>query len=169
MTPKDFAKRYYPFAKETEAKTGIDARFTLAQAAIESGWGESAPGNMFFGIKANPKMVPESQRQLLRTTEVFADDKQGGRFPVLISIERRADGKYLYRVKDWFRKYDSAEGSFTDHGKFFLENKRYAKALEVRHDPYKFAEGIAAAGYATATNYADTLKSVIKTIEKNLP
>lgn len=169
MTPKDFVQVYYPFAKESEAKTGIDARFTLAQAALETGWGKSAPGNMFFGIKADPRKYPESERQLLTTSEVLSDDKQGARFPVLISITPRPDGKYLYRVKDWFRKYKTPEGSFTDHGNFFFANKRYAKALEVRHDPYLFAEGIAAAGYATAPDYAATLKSIIRNIEKNIP
>ena len=49
MTPKDFIKQYKPFALETERKTGISHLFILAQAALESGWGNSAPGNMFFG------------------------------------------------------------------------------------------------------------------------
>lgn len=169
MTPQEFVKAYYGYAKETESKTGINARFTLAQAAIESAWGKSAPGNMFFGIKANPKTTPVNQRQLLVTSEVLADERAGNRFPVVISITKRPDGKYLFKVKDWFRKYDTPEGSFSDHGRFFFENKRYAKALEVRQDPNKFAEAIAAAGYATAPNYADTLKSVIRTIEKYLP
>ena len=31
---------------------------------------------------------------------------------------------------------------------------------------YKFAEEVAKAGYATAPNYADTLKKVIKMIEQ---
>lgn len=83
-----------------------------------------------------------------------------------MSITKRTDGKYLYRVKDWFRKYETPEESFTDHANFFFKNKRYAKALEVKHDPYKFAEEVAKAGYATAPNYANTLKSVIEKIEK---
>jgi len=65
-----------------------------------------------------------------------------------------------------FRKYDTAEESFTDHAKLFLTNKRYAKALQVKTDPYKFAEEVAKAGYATAPNYADSLKTLIKEIEK---
>lgn len=48
-------------------------------------------------------------------------------------------------------------------------NKRYAKALEVRHDPYLFADEVAKAGYATATNYAKVLKDVIRTVERNMP
>lgn len=163
---KKFVIQYKPFALETERKTGINHLFILAQAALESGWGKSVPGNMFFGVKANPNLFPAHKRQLLTTSEVLKDDKQGDKFPVVLSITKRTDGKYLYRVKDWFRKYETPEESFTDHANFFFKNKRYAKALEVKHDPYKFAEEVAKAGYATAPNYANTLKSVIEKIEK---
>jgi len=68
-------------------------------------------------------------------------------------------------VRDWFRKYDTPEECFTDHAELFFRNKRYAKALLVRSDPYNFAEEIANAGYATGLNYASSLKKVIKMIE----
>jgi flagellar protein FlgJ len=167
MKQIDFVKKYIPFAKQAEEKKGISAVFTLAQAALESGWGESAPGNMFFGVKAS-KDTPENKRQLLTTTEVLSDDKQGYRFPLVLSITRRADGKYTYRIKDWFRKYDTPEECFSDHADFFYRNKRYSEALKVKHDPYLFAEAIAQAGYATDPNYSNTLKSIIRTIETNL-
>lgn len=166
MTPKEFVQTYLPYAKQTEEKTGIDARFTLAQAALESGWGKHAPGNMFFGVKA-VKSTPETKRQLLTTTEYFTDDKQGYRFPEVIRIVKEGK-RFKYTVKDWFRKYESPEESFTDHAQFFFDNKRYHTALDFRSDPYKFAEAIAKAGYATAPDYASILKSVIKTIEKNM-
>lgn len=165
LTPKEFIKAYYPFAKQTQDKTGIDARFTLAQAALESGWGERAIGNMFFGVKAN-KNTPIEKKQLLTTREVLSSPDAV--FPEIISITPIEGGKYQYRVKDWFRKYDSPEESFTDHANFFYENKRYSKALEVKSDPYLFADAIAAAKYATDPNYADTLKKVIRTIENNM-
>lgn len=165
MTPSEFVKAYYMYAKQTEAKTGIDARFTLAQAALETGWGKSAPGNMFFGVKAS-KDTPADQKQLITTREVLRSPNV--RFPEVISITPRSDGRYDYRVKDWFRKYDTPEGSFTDHTQFFFKNQRYAKALEFKMDPYKFAEEIAKAGYATDPNYATSLKAVIRTIEKHI-
>ena len=163
MTPKDFVKKYKPFALESERKTGISALFILAQSALETGWGKSAPGNMMFGVKASVS-TPAEKRQLVQTTEILATDK--AMFPVIISIEKRPDGKFKYTVKDWFRKYDSPEESFTDHANLFVNNKRYAKALQVKNDPYKFAEEVAKAGYATAPNYADSLKKLIKEIEK---
>jgi len=166
MTPKEFIKQYKPFALETERKTGILHLFILAQAALETGWGESGVGNNFFGIKVPKNLVsstPNEKKQLLRTNEVLSS--ANAVFPKIFSITKRADGKYTYVVLDWFRKYDTPEECFTDHAELFFRNKRYAKALLVKSDPYKFAEEVAKAGYATATNYADRLKKVIKTIE----
>ena len=164
MTQKEFIKQYKPFALETERKTGISHLFILAQAALESGWGKSVPGNMFFGVKAG-KDTPADKKQLLTTTEILSSPNLKHLFPLVISVKMLSSGKYKYTVKDWFRKYDTPEECFTDHAQFFFKNKRYTKALLVRSDPYKFAEEVAKAGYATATNYADSLKKVIKTIE----
>lgn len=164
MTPKEFIKQYKPFALETERKTGISHLFILAQAALESGWAKSVPGNMFFGVKAG-KETPADKKQLLTTTEILSSPNLKHLFPLVILVKMLSSGKYKYIVKDWFRKYDTPEECFTDHAQFFFKNKRYAKALLVRSDPYKFAEEVAKAGYATAINYADSLKKVIKTIE----
>ena len=166
MTPKDFVKKYKPFALESEKKTGISHLFTLAQAALESGWGERGIGNHFCGIKAG-KDTPANKKQLLNTTEILNAPNLGYKFPQVMSIYQLPSGKYKYEVKDWFRKYDTPEECFTDHAEFFFRNKRYAKALLVKADPYKFADEVAKAGYATATNYADILKKLIKKIEEN--
>lgn len=168
MTPKEFIKQYKPFALETERKTGISHLFILAQAALETGWGERGVGNNFFGIKVPKNLVsstPNEKKQLLFTTEVLnSPTPNPQQFPKIISISKRTDGKWLYRVQDWFRKYDTPEECFTDHAELFFRNKRYAKALLVKSDPYKFAEEVAKAGYATATNYADSLKNIITKI-----
>ena len=164
MTPKEFIKQYKPFALETERKTGISHLFILSQAALESGWGKSVPGNMFFGVKAG-KDTPDNKKQLLTTTEILSGPNLKHLFPLVISVKMLPSGKYKYTVKDWFRKYDTPEECFTDHAQFFFKNKRYAKALLVRSDPYKFAEEIAKAGYATAIDYESSLKKLIKMIE----
>lgn len=164
MKPKDFVKKFYPFAKQTQDKTGISAIAILAQAALESGWGEHAPGNMFFGVKDTDGV--NGNEQLITTTEYSrrADLK----FPEIISIEpytKNGQKWFKYKVKDYFRKYETPEQSFTDHTQFFFKNNRYKTALTVKEDPYKFIDEIAKAGYATAPSYAATLKSVAKTIE----
>lgn len=164
MTKKEFIQTYKPFALETERKTDISHLFTLAQAALESGWGKKVQGNMFFGVKAG-KDTPPEKKQLLTTTEILSGPNLKHLFPLVISVKMLPNGKYKYEVKDWFRKYDTPEECFTDHAQFFFRNKRYAKALLVKADPYKFAEEVAKAGYATAPDYANSLKKIIKMLE----
>jgi len=165
MTPKDFVTQFYPFAKQSQDKTGISAIAVLAQAALESGWGKAAVGNMFFGVKDTDGV--NGNEQLLVTTEY--SKRADLKFPEIISITpviKNGQKYFKYKVKDYFRKYDTPEQSFTDHCNFLLANPRYKAALAVKSDPYAFVDAIATAGYATAPDYATLLKSICKTIEK---
>lgn len=168
LLPKDFVEKFHPFALKTQEKTGISAVAILAQAALESGWGEKAPGNMFFGIKAKASDKPH-KRQLVVTTEYLSSPDKGHLFPKVLSIEQVAAKRWKYKVKDWFRKYRNPKGSFDDHAKFFLQNKRYATAVKVGKDPMAFFEEIAKAGYATSPVYFDVLAKVARMIERYLP
>src|SRR5688572_25573652 len=114
MKPAEFVSTYLPFARETETKTGISAIAILAQAALESAWGKVAPGNMFFGIKDTDGI--NGNEQLLITTEYSrrADLK----LPEIISVIpvlRNGQKWFRYKVKDYFRKYNTPEESFTHH------------------------------------------------------
>jgi len=169
LTPVEFCKRYYKSAKDSEKITKVPALFTLAQAAVETGWNAHAPGNMMFGIKDTDGI--NGNEQLITTTEYLksADAK----FPVILSkVFDPIKKLYKYTVKTYFRKYATPEESFTDHGKFFIRNTRYAKTFLVCKDnPFCFADEVAKAGYATGPNYAQTLKLIILKIEpicKNL-
>lgn len=164
MKPKDFVNSFKKDAKSSEKKTGIPAISILAQAAVESAWGSVAPGFMFFGVKDTDGI--NGNEQLLTTTEYSR--RSDLKFPVIISVKpvlRKGEKWFKYSVKDYFRKYKNAEESFTHHCNFLLSNPRYKKALSVKADPYKFVEELAAAGYATDPNYAQTLKAVMKMIE----
>lgn len=164
MTPELFIKTYYPFALKVEKKTGISALAILAQAALESAWGEKAIGNMMFGIKDTDGI--NGNEQLITTTEYskFSTLK----FPIIISIKKQLSGLYKYIIKDYFRKYDTPEQSFLDHANFFFKNKRYKDALKVKGDTLKFIDEIAKVGYATDANYAKNLKAVVRSIAKRL-
>jgi flagellum-specific peptidoglycan hydrolase FlgJ len=169
MLPKDFVGTYLPYAREAQAATGIHAAAILAQAALESGWGQRAVGNMFFGIKDTQK-GKTGHGQLLVTTEYFKTPDQKHLFPEVLSVtwnEKRKRWKYV--VKDWFRKYDSPAGSFKDHAQFFLENQRYTKAMTVASDPILFLQEVAKAGYATAPDYAKILIQLVKMIQRHTP
>lgn len=164
---KEFVNKYHPFAKQTELKSGINARFILAQAALESAWGRTAPGNMFFGVKDSDGL--NGNEQLLTTTEYLTNPDK--KFPVVLSVQAviiKGKRMFKYKVKDWFRKYPSPEASFTDHANFFYKWPRYKFALIFRKDPYRFAEEISKAGYATDPNYGQVLKKVISMIDAKI-
>lgn len=161
MKVQDFKDRFYQYALNAQDKTGVPALFMLAQAALESGWGEHIPGNMFFGIKAGKNWT--GNKQLLTTTEYHLVDNRS--YPEVISVHKMPNGKFKYRVKDWFRAYDSPEGSFVDHCEL-LKSKRYQPAFQYKNDPYKFADAIAGCGYATDPDYAKKIKLIIALLEK---
>jgi flagellum-specific peptidoglycan hydrolase FlgJ len=71
---------------------------------------------------------------------------------------------YKYTIMDYFRKYDHAADSFIDHGKFLQENKNYAAAMQVAGDCNKCIDAIAKGGYSTSPTYAETLKSIARSI-----
>jgi flagellum-specific peptidoglycan hydrolase FlgJ len=165
MTKQAYVDYLYPYALASEKLTGISAIAQLAQGALESAWFSIAPGNMIFGVKDTDGI--NGNEQLLTTTEYSRS--ANAKFPNIISVTpvvRNGQKWYKYKIKDYFRKYPTPKDSFVDHANFFLKNKRYAKALTVKNDPYKFIDEIAKAGYATDPNYADSLKIIAKTIEK---
>lgn len=167
MKPQEFFTKYAQDAEQAMIAKGIPASVTLAQAAIESAYGAAAFENNFFGIKAGPTWT--GRTQLLRTTEVLSSaseeelfKKRGFKFPAVLSIEKRSDGKYLWKIRDKFRAYDSAKDGFIDHANFFIVNSRYHQAILDEANAEQFAMDIAQAGYATAPNYGESIIHVIK-------
>lgn len=172
MKPSEFVKKYYAFAREAQQEKGVSAIAILAQSALETGWGDHAPGNMMFGVKDTDGV--NGNEQLITTFEYSRKPNCTPQQAGLISISKVEPVKingvqyYKYTGKDYFRKYPTPKESFVNHMEFFYKNSRYHKALTVANDPYAFLEEIAKAGYATAPNYADLLKSIAKTIEKEV-
>ncbi|AOW09515.1 glycoside hydrolase family 73 protein [Flavobacterium gilvum] len=168
MTKQEYTNFYYPFALASEKITGISAVAQLAQGALESAWGKVAPGNMLFGVKDTDGV--NGNEQLITTTEY--SKSANAKFPNIITVTpvmRNGQKWFKYKIKDYFRKYPTPKESFVDHANFFIRNKRYAKAMTVKSDPYQFIDEIAKAGYATDPSYATTLKSIAKSIEKLIP
>jgi Mannosyl-glycoprotein endo-beta-N-acetylglucosaminidase/LGFP repeat len=155
-----FFKLYYNYAVALQNVYKIPALFTLAQSALETGWGKKAPSNNMFGIKADKNWT--GQKVLVETDEYFTTSDKP--FPNIISIEFIPSlGQYRYRVQDWFRAYNSPLESFNDRAQFFMR-KRYEKAF-LYTDSYNFAREIAAGGYATNPNYYTLLASIISKLE----
>jgi len=146
MTVAQFINATYQGALAIEKKYGIPALAAMAQSAQETGWGNSVPGNMYFGIKAGVSWT--GKKQLLWTHEVI--------------------NGVSTRVQAWFRAYDNAAQSFEDYAKLITGNSRYKNALQYTNDPEGYIQAVANAGYATDPNYADNIIAVINSIKKKL-
>jgi len=164
MTPEQFVKIFYPHAKKVQDKTGISAVALLAQSAHETGWGAKAVGNMMFGVKDTDGI--NGNEQLITTTEYHNTTKV--KYPVILKIVQ-VGKRFKYTIKDWFRKYDSAEQSFYDHAEFLRTNKRYSAAWAVRNSPKEFLKRLAVAGYATDPQYAILMNQMVDSVNKRLP
>lgn len=160
MTADEFVKRFTSLAFYVEAETGIFAEAMLTQAALETGWGTKVKGNNYFGIKG--------KQILMRTHEILKTPN--AKFDVIHEIKPfETDGETLYEydVSTWFAGYDSPLDSFRAYTRFIKTNPRYKKALE-QSTPEAYLTEVAAAGYATATNYGTTLLNVLKSVKKRM-
>lgn len=149
MTVPQFINNYLPYAIEAGKRYGINPIACLAQAAVESAWGEKAPGNNFFGIKANASWQGKTQEFL--TTE---EDKNGNRTQHVLK----------------FRAYDSVKESFMDYGKLISSLSRYRAALNYPgySQTAQYIQAIVNGGYATGSGYLNLCNNVVASIKKRL-
>ena len=151
MKPELFFKMYAPYAIATQAAHGVPASITLAQAALESGWGESEltkTANNFFGIKDQAKDEYKGPNVTRDTTEYINGVK--------------------VTVNSAFRRYSTPQGSFNDHSVFLLKNSRYKNLFKIPLTDFEaWAKGLKAAGYATDPNYANKLITLVKAYNLN--
>lgn len=139
-------------AKYNYDKYGILPSITVAQAILESGWGQSKlskDSNNIFGIKADSRWDGES-------------------------IEVMTLENYNDKIKSKFRKYNNITESIKDHGKFLYENKRYEEYGLFKSKNYKKqAQALEDAGYSTKKDkygkliYADMLIDIIQKYNLN--
>lgn len=144
--PVEFLERLAPYAKRAAEDAAISPVTVLAQAALETGWGQhvipTAAGqssNNVFNIKADARW----DGMTAGTTTV--EFEQG----------------VAQREQAQFRAYGSVEESFHDYVNFLQTNPRYQQALEVGRDAGQFAEQLQQAGYATDPDYANKIKRII--------
>ena len=124
MTKQDFVNKFYPAAKAAGAEFNINPVVVLAQAAIESGWGESklSSYNNFFGITAYGRIN---------------NYWHGGK------IQLAENGLT-------FRRYDTMENSFMDYCR--LIRGSYRTSADLSFHPAAFAKSIAYSKYISEVN-----------------
>lgn len=121
-------------------KYGVLPSVTVAQAILESGWGQSGlstQAHNLFGIKGSYN----GQYVTMQTREVY-----------------NGQSYYIY---DNFRKYANNSESVEDHGNFLYSNSRYANLLGDQSYA-SVARKLQADGYATDPSYASSLIKLVE-------
>lgn len=151
LSPSDFLKNVSEYARDIAAKNDLYASVMIAQAALESGWGNSslaqAPNYNLFGIKGS----------------------YNGNSVYVPTLEDDGSGNY-YEIKDSFRKYDDYDQSLEDYAAVltgdndpsswryqFYEGARYSNTSS-----YEDATAHLTGRYATDTSYASKLNKIIQ-------
>ncbi|WP_387464938.1 flagellar assembly peptidoglycan hydrolase FlgJ [Photorhabdus sp. RM323S] len=136
-------------AQIASQRSGIPHLLIIAQAALESGWGQreimtadGKPSHNLFGIKAGKSWKGPVTNIL--TTEYINGEPQ--------------------KMKDNFRVYGSYVEAITDYVKLLTESPRYASVAS-SVTPEQGAYSLQQAGYATDPGYAKKLVSVIQQLK----
>ncbi|PNB74790.1 flagellar assembly peptidoglycan hydrolase FlgJ [Pseudomonas sp. GW456-E7] len=142
-----FVNTMLPMAKEAAARIGVDPRYLVAQAALETGWGKSvmraqdgSSSHNLFGIKAGSSW-------------------QGGSARAITSEFR--DGQMVKETAE-FRSYDSYKDSFHDLVTLLQTNNRYQDVVKSADNPEQFVRELQKAGYATDPDYASKISQIAK-------
>jgi flagellar protein FlgJ len=136
-----FIRMIAPLAKEQAKKYGVPASVTIAQAALETGWGGKTigAGKNLFGIKA------------------LGGKK--GTIAIGIVNSMTIDGGKSHSQP--FRAYASWGDSIRDHS-LFLQGPRYKPCMAVKNNPNEFARQLQKCGYCPEGTYATTLIQIMK-------
>jgi flagellar protein FlgJ len=151
MTPTGFVRWLRDDALEIQERMGIRAKFLIAQAALETGWGAHVVTDDETGVCSNNLFNVKSGRSWLG--------------PVARCWTHECARGERVRVQAEFRAYVSPQQSFEDYARLISQNPRYAQAWAVRADLPAFAQALQAAGYATDPQYAEKILAVADSLD----
>ncbi|WP_339504646.1 flagellar assembly peptidoglycan hydrolase FlgJ [Pseudomonas sp. RL_105y_Pfl2_101] len=143
----EFINAMLPMAKEAADRIGLDPRYLVAQAALETGWGKSVmrqpdggSSHNLFGIKASANWKGDSARAI---TSEFRNGAM---------VKETAE----------FRSYASYRDSFHDLVNLLQSNSRYQDVLKSADNPEQFVRELQKAGYATDPHYASKISNIAR-------
>lgn len=146
---KDFLAQLSLPARLASEQSGVPHHLILAQAALESGWGQrqikrenGEPSFNLFGVKASSSWKGP-------TTEITTTEYENGE---------------AKKVKAKFRVYGSYLEALSDYVGLLSRNPRYA-AVTTAATAEQGAQALQSAGYATDPNYARKLTSMIQQLK----
>ena len=145
-SPEEFVSQVLPTIRQAAARLGVNPAGLLAQAALETGWGQRMPQNAdgtpslnLFGIKAG--------------------DSWSGAKAVATSVEFR--GGVAVPQRSTFRAYGSIQASVQDFANLLQGSPRYREAVATGADARAYVAAIGTSGYATDPQYANKLNAIL--------
>lgn len=145
-SPEDFIRGIWAYAQRAAHRLGTEARALIAQAALETGWGEKmmrntdgTNSNNLFGIKADHRW--QGDRLAVRSVE-YTD-----------GTPRRQTSQ--------FRSYSSLAEGFADYVDFLQNNPRYGFNERMKLDANDYVRRLQSAGYATDPKYAEKIQGIM--------
>ena len=146
-TPAEFVDRLMPPIRRAASALGVNPMGLLAQAALETGWGQRMPRTAdgsssfnMFGIKAG--------------------DGWSGARASADSMEVSNGVAKLTRTA--FRAYGSIEESVNDFASLLKNSPRYRDVVAAGGDLQAYIDGIGKSGYATDPDYANKLNQILR-------
>lgn len=140
-----FVSEVMAHARTVEQRTGVPAKLMVAQAVLETGWGNrqirSANGDNsynLFGIKAGPSWRGDTVDIV---THEYIDTRR-------------------VEVQDRFRAYSSYSESFMDYAGLITSNPRYEGVLSA-NSVTEAVTALQSGGYATDPDYASKLLALL--------
>ena len=147
--PKDFVSALLEPAQKVQQQLGVPFEVVIAQAALETGWGQKIikgqngeSSNNLFNIKADSRWAGD------KITKDTLEFEQGS----------------MIKKSEPFRTYQSLTDSVDDYINFLSTSERYQDALQDPGNVEHFLQGLQKAGYATDPRYADKILGTLKTV-----
>lgn len=155
MTQQEFIDKISVYAVEDMGASGILASVTIAQSALESGFGTT-------DLAINANNLGGMKCDLSGNTWTTAWDGVSKYYKN--TKEQRKDGTW-YTVHAAFRKYPDWGTYIKDHSLYLIGamngNKKRFEGIVGEKDPRKAITIIKNGGYATDTKYVDKVMSII--------
>ncbi len=149
-SPSEFVEQLLPYARSAAAQLGVNPLMLMAQAALETGWGQRMlkdqqgnTSNNFFNIKSSSGW--------------------GGNHVDVSTLEYRNGIAQQEQAK--FRKYSSVAASFQDYVDFIKGNPRYQQALDTAGDAKHYIQALHGAGYATDPAYSQKIIGLFEALK----
>ena len=146
QSPGEFVNQVMPTIRRAASALGLNPLGLLAQAALETGWGQrmprtadGSPSFNMFGIKAGESWTGA------RATADTMEFSNG------VATPRRTA----------FRAYGSIEDSVNDFANLLRNSPRYRDAVAAGSDTQAYVDGIGKSGYATDPEYASKLSQIL--------